>query len=136
MWLHTPISITPSRTSNAATLRFLFLMVRQSSSVAPDFLGEYFSGLTEQQANAIHALNPFLEWGQAWGPVYNRDGLVEGTPFLPGEISDVNEQTQAMYARLDFGIDGDIPVTGNFGIRYVETTIESGGEVQFSSAAT
>ena len=96
-----------------------------------DLLGEYFSGVTEQQANAIHALNPFADWGLAWQPVGNRGGLVPGTPFLPGEISDVSEQTEALYARVDFGVDGDVPISGNFGVRYVKTTIDTGGEIQF-----
>ena len=99
----------------------------------PDMLGEYFSGTTQEQANAIHALNPFADWGLAWGPVSARGGLVEGTPFLPGEISDVGEKTTAVYARVDFGFDTEMPITGNFGVRYVETTIESGGEIQFPS---
>lgn len=96
-----------------------------------DLLDEYFNGTTEQQANAIHALNPFADWGLAWSPVGNRAGLVDGTPFLPGEISDVNEQTEAAYVRFDFAVDGNVPISGNFGLRYVETTIESGGEIQF-----
>ena len=94
-------------------------------------LGEYLSGLSQEQAAAIHADTFAPEFGVAWGPVANRAGVIEGTPFLPGEISDVTEITQSAYARFDFAIDGKVPITGNFGIRYVETTIESGGELQF-----
>ena len=100
-----------------------------------DMLGEYFDGTTEQQANAIHALNPFSDWGESWAPVSSRGGLVEGTPFLPGEISDVSEQTEAAYIRVDFGVDGETPISGNVGVRYVSTTIESGGQIQFPSQA-
>jgi len=57
--------------------------------------------------------------------------VIEGTPFTQGEISDVSQQTQAAYIRVDFGVDGDTPISGNFGLRYVETTIESGGLLQF-----
>ena len=97
-----------------------------------DMLAEYFSGQTLDQANAIHAINVFDLWGGlSWRPVSTRNGLVDGTPFLPGEISDVNEKTEAAYARLDFGTDGSMPITGNVGVRYVKTTIKSGGEVQF-----
>jgi TonB-dependent receptor len=99
----------------------------------PDFLGEYFNGLTEQQAGLIHNDTFSREFGVAWGPVANRGGVIEGTPFLPGEISDVTEVTESAYARFDFAIDADIPISGNFGIRYVKTTIETGGELQFPS---
>ena len=97
-----------------------------------NLLEEYLSGVTEQQANAINALNPFADWGLAWSPVSNRDGLVEGQgPFVPGEISDVREVTEAFYGRADFGFDTEMPISGNFGLRYVNTTIESAGELQF-----
>lgn len=99
----------------------------------PDLLAEYFNGLTEEQAAAIHDGTFSREFGVAWGPVANRAGVIEGTPFLPGEISDVTEVTEAAYARFDFVVDGDIPISGNFGIRYIKTTIESGGELQFPS---
>jgi TonB-dependent receptor len=97
----------------------------------PNMLGEYLSGLSEEQARAIQDLNLIALFGNNWGPVANRPGVIEGTPFVPGEISDVTEITQAAYARFDFAIDGEVPISGNFGIRYVETTIESGGQLQF-----
>ncbi len=98
----------------------------------PDMLGEYFNGTTEQQNNAIQALNIWPLWGgpPGWQPVYNRAGLVDG-PFQPGEISDVGEETQAVYASVDFGFDTEMPITGNIGVRYVETTIISDGEIGF-----
>jgi TonB-dependent receptor len=99
----------------------------------PNMLGDYLSGMTEQQAAAIQDKSFAREFGVAWSPLGNRTGLIAGTPFLPGDISDVTEITEAAYARFDFAIDADIPVTGNFGIRYVKTTIESDGELQFPS---
>jgi TonB-dependent receptor len=60
--------------------------------------------------------------------------VIEGTPFVPGEISDVSQQTEAAYVRVDFGVDGETPITGNFGVRYVKTTIESDGLLQFPLA--
>ncbi|MDH3532173.1 MAG: TonB-dependent receptor, partial [Gammaproteobacteria bacterium] len=97
-----------------------------------NMLQEYFDGTTEQQANDIKALNPFADWGQAWSPVGSRDGLIPGEePFLPGEKSDVREVTEAAYVRVDFGFDTEMPITGNFGVRYVETTIEAAGQIQF-----
>jgi TonB-dependent receptor len=95
-----------------------------------NFLNEYFNGTTEQQADAIHALNPFDAWGQGWHPVSTRADLVDDV-FTAGEISDVGEQTTAAYARIDFAFDTKMPIEGNIGVRYVETNIESDGLLQF-----
>ncbi len=96
-----------------------------------NFLQEYLNGTTAAQGDNIRSLRFVGDWGEAWRPVDSRAGLVEGTPFLPGEISDVTEETTAAYIRLDFGVDGETPITGNFGVRYVETKIDSAGEIQF-----
>ena len=96
-----------------------------------DMVADYFSGQIEQQASAIGDATFSGDYGVAWNPLYTRSGLVEGTPFLPGDISDVGEQTEAAYFRFDFGVDGEMPITGNFGVRYVKTTIESAGLLQF-----
>jgi TonB-dependent receptor len=96
-----------------------------------DMVADYFSGLIEQQADAIRDATFSNDYGVGWNPLYTRTGLVEGTPFLPGDISDVGEQTEAAYIRVDFGVDGETPITGNFGVRYVKTTIESAGLLQF-----
>jgi TonB-dependent receptor len=96
-----------------------------------DMLGEYLSGLSEEQANEILNDSFAREFGVGWGPVANRAGVIPGTPFLPGEISDVTEVTEAAYVRFDFAVDSAIPITGNFGLRYVNTTIESDGLLQF-----
>jgi TonB-dependent receptor len=95
-----------------------------------NLLAEYFDGTTEQQADAIHALNPFEPWGESWAPVGTRAGLVDDV-FTSGEISDVSEQTTAAYARVDFAFDTKMPIEGNIGVRYVETNIESAGLLQF-----
>ncbi|MEO6360674.1 MAG: TonB-dependent receptor [Sphingomicrobium sp.] len=51
--------------------------------------------------------------------------------FTPDEISDVTEKTKAVYAMLRFGGPnasiGGVGVTGNIGVRYVNTTNESRG---------
>lgn len=96
-----------------------------------DMLDEYLSGLSEAQAAEIQDDTFTREFGVAWGPVANRAGLVPGTPFLPGEISDVTEITEAAYISFDYAIDTAMPISGNFGVRYVDTTIESAGVLQF-----
>jgi len=56
----------------------------------------------------------------------NGDSLIAGTPFLESEIGGVDRETFAAYTRLDFGWDGilgsdDISLSGNVGVRYVNT---------------
>lgn len=91
---------------------------------------EYLSGLTERQARDItdFSLSPL-----AFNPIYNRSGLVPGTPFLPGEISDVDELTSAAYARADFGREfaNGMQLDGNLGVRFVKTKIRSEGRIGF-----
>lgn len=111
-----------------------------------DPVAEYLSGRTFQQSTAITTAwensFPFFwdrpNWGPfptTWRPLSERGGLVDGTQFLPGEISDVGEDTSAIYGRLDFGHDNvfgkDWVLKGNVGLRYVETTITTGGQISF-----
>ena len=91
---------------------------------------EYLTGVTERQSREItdFSLSP-----NAWNPIYNRSGLVPGTPFLPGEISDVDESTADAYLRLDFGTEfgNGMKLDGNIGLRYVSTEVRSAGTISF-----
>ena len=93
-------------------------------------LADYLSGAVRTQASAITA---FTLTPNAWFPISARNNVVPGGPWTAGEISDVDEATVAAYARIDFGADfgGDIKLDGNLGIRYVETTVRSGGSIAF-----
>lgn len=108
-------------------------------------VGDYLFGRTTQQTTDITSAweNTFGFWNRpvfgpfptTWRPISQRGGLVDGTQFLPGEISDVGEVTTAIYSRVDFGHDdlfgnGWI-LRGNVGLRYVETTIAAGGQISF-----
>ncbi|RKQ71166.1 TonB-dependent receptor [Litorimonas taeanensis] len=66
-----------------------------------------------------------------WARLSQRPGVIPGTHFLPGEISDVVEETTAIYGRLNFGNDdpfgNGISIDGNIGLRYVETNVKSEG---------
>ncbi|PHR92199.1 MAG: TonB-dependent receptor [Robiginitomaculum sp.] len=108
---------------------------------------DYLSGAIEAQsieiyeanladATAAGTWNP--AWGRipnAWGPIATRGGLVAGTVYRDGEISDVDERTTAFYGRVDFGaenfLSGGRTLEGNFGLRYVETSVTSVGSLQF-----
>ena len=91
---------------------------------------EYLSGVTQGQAREItdFSLSP-----NAFNPMYARNGLVAGTPFLPGEISDVDEGTSGAYLRADFGTEfaSGMTLAGNIGVRYVSTNIRSDGAISF-----
>ncbi len=91
---------------------------------------DYLNGSITQQANAITA---FTLTPNAWFPISARNGTVAGGPWLPGEISDVSEETLALFGRIDFGADlaNGWELSGNVGLRYVDTTVESAGEINF-----
>jgi TonB-dependent receptor len=72
--------------------------------------------------------------GTGWVPLHQRPNAVSGTPFLPSEIQVVSEATYAGYGMLSFGNDeyADYPtVSGNVGVRYVRTELDSAGSIQF-----
>ncbi|NIJ22883.1 TonB-dependent receptor [Sphingomonas japonica] len=60
------------------------------------------------------------------------DELIEGY-FQPNEVYDNSEETKAAYARLDFGTDFDsgMRLSGNIGVRWVQTTNEAAGAINF-----
>jgi len=111
-----------------------------------DFLGEYLSGETDQQWDEItsfsvsperfnlgvngrsrpNPLNPFT------GAPVPCD--IEGV-YCPDEVSTISEITKAAYARIDYGHDFDNGwnIEGNFGLRYVETKVDTVGQLAFAA---
>ncbi|GGO92337.1 TonB-dependent receptor [Stakelama pacifica] len=87
------------------------------------------------QAQAINAIwrNQFGANSGGWTPVAQRAGVVDGTPFLPSEIYTNSEATKAAYLRLDFGgnVFGNTGISGNVGVRYIETTDKATGFFTF-----
>lgn len=114
-----------------------------------DPVAEYLAGVTDQQGIDITSAweDTFGFWNrpvfgpfpEGWSALQRRGNLVDG-PFTQSEISDVGEETMAYYGRLDFGANDLFDVgwvlTGNFGVRYVETTIASGGTIGFPVGPT
>ena len=93
-------------------------------------LADYLSGAVTQQANAITA---FTLSPNAWFPISARNNALPGGPWTAGEISDVEESTSGAYARVDFGanLGGELNLSGNIGVRYVATTVRSGGSISY-----
>lgn len=103
-----------------------------------DFLAEYLAGVTDAQVDEIGTFSQSpnrFTYGIGRRSQTNAvtGETVQCDPFCPSEISDVTESTNAFYGRIDFGheFDNGIMLDGNFGLRYVETTIESPGEIRF-----
>ena len=73
-----------------------------------------------------------------WVPLAERANVVPGTDFLPNEIQDVSERNMAAYVMLGFGNDepifGNVRLNGNIGVRYVDTSLETGGAFRIPSA--
>lgn len=108
---------------------------------ADNFLGEYLSGASEQQAREINAFsltpNPFFGVNNR-----NFNNSISGQvtpcdPFCEPEINTVTEITKAAYGRIDFGHDfsNGWNLVGNFGVRYVQTKVRAGGLIGFPNGA-
>ncbi len=95
-----------------------------------NLVADYLSGAIQTQASAITA---FTLTPNAWFPISARTNALPGGPWTAGEISDVEESTFGAYARADFGtnLGGNVELVGNIGVRYVETTVRSGGSISF-----
>lgn len=68
-----------------------------------------------------------------WQPLYERDGVVPGTSYLPGESNKTKQTTSAIYARFDFGweFSGGMYLDGNVGVRYVKTDVTANGGIVY-----
>ncbi|HEX4736528.1 MAG TPA: TonB-dependent receptor [Allosphingosinicella sp.] len=75
---------------------------------------------------------------QGWVPLASRAGVIPGTPFLPSEIEEVSQKNTDGYLMLNFGNDnplfGDVRLSGNVGVRFVNTRVRSQGIVQITAA--
>ena len=67
-------------------------------------------------------------YGGPYATLGNRVGasesLIPGTVFFPSEVGNVDRDTISAYIRFDYGheFDGGASLTGNFGVRYVDTS--------------
>jgi TonB-dependent receptor len=87
--------------------------------------------LTNYSAFRQYILNePQLGTNHPWAPRGTDNGTAFGSPnFRPEDTSDITEQTQNAYVRLDFNQDFDngMSIDGNVGLRYVRTDLSSSG---------
>lgn len=108
---------------------------------ADSFLKEYLAGDSARQAAAI---NTFSQTPNPFFGVRNRSFVNSVTgvstrcdPFCAPEINDTSETTKAAYARVDYGTDFDNgwKITGNVGLRFVRTEVQSAGLIGFPNGA-
>ncbi|MBP2161609.1 MULTISPECIES: TonB-dependent receptor [Asticcacaulis] len=75
-----------------------------------------------------------------WNPICERPNEVADSCFTAGERLQVREKTDSAYVMLKFGgadaMIGDFSVSGNAGVRFVNTTVESLGAVNFATPFT
>lgn len=75
-----------------------------------------------------------------WRRLSERPGVIPGTNYLPGEITDATEEITSFYGMLNFGHDNPfgngITLDGNFGLRYIETQVASKGGYQYADSTT
>lgn len=80
---------------------------------------------------------PYQGGVSGWVPLAARPGVIDGTPFLPGEINPVDENNKAAYvmARIKHEFAGGQRLSGNIGIRYSKTKRSAKGTQVFNFVA-
>jgi TonB-dependent receptor len=97
---------------------------------AGDLIGDYEGAVADFQS--VQNIARTLGANPTWVPLAGRQGAIAGTPFLPEDIQPIAQQDAAAYVQLDFGSDdllGSVRLSGNIGLRYVDTRIRSGGSI-------
>ena len=146
VWLDTPVNGNPATAggSPGPGEAFSFPNFFRGDVNLPTHEGRMFlpASLIQDYAAASNAaLQIGDEWRaraltgqcpQNWVPLAQRCGVVAGTPFRPGEINPVNERTNAAYGVIRFGNPiGKLNLSGNVGVRYVNTQRTSSGYFTF-----
>lgn len=101
------------------------------------YTGDIADSYADYAAYVQYAQQIAGNWGSSsWVPLGGRNGVVAGTPFLPGEINPVLEKNNAAYFEMNFdrALQNDWRLSGNLGLRYSNTTRKASGFQQFASA--
>jgi len=97
---------------------------------AGDLIGDYEGAISDFQSIQDQAIA--LGASPTWVPLAGRQGALAGTPYLPEDIQPIAPQDTAAYLQLEFGSDdllGSVRMSGNIGVRYVNTSIRSQGSI-------
>ncbi len=77
-------------------------------------------------------IDPFRSSGSNWRSLANRNGVIEGSLFLPTEVAVSKLSNQAAYAQLNFSSDKFAKrFGGNIGLRYVSYDWDLTGGVSY-----
>ncbi len=139
VWLDQGDVATPRLTGGLANAA-LFDFGRAGVPIsAYGYAGDPGRGYDEAAAFAL-AMNQI--WGGGgWVPLSMRSNVIPGTDYTPGEINETNEETRAAYALFKFNNGADaawgqsVSISGNVGVRYVETEITAEGALAFPTQA-
>lgn len=76
----------------------------------------------------------------SWNPLAGRPNAIAGTPYIPADIQPITQKDAAAYAMLSFGSDtllgGNVRMSGNVGVRYVTTHVQSEGQLNIPDPVT
>ena len=94
-----------------------------------DLINDYEGAITffkqiEDQSRALGATNG------KWVPLRERAGTIAGTPYLPADVQPITQKDGAAYIMARFASDdllGSVRLSGNVGVRYVTTSVDSTG---------
>ncbi|MGV3555631.1 MAG: TonB-dependent receptor [Croceibacterium sp.] len=87
---------------------------------------------------AIQAMARQYGSNPSWNPLAARPTAIAGSPYIPADIQPVSQEDTALYIMASFGSDelfGGVRMSGNIGVRYVDTAIRSEGSVGIPSQA-
>ena len=144
VWAGNPVSVAQAGAANADFYTFPdFFRGKTPGPIGGffyngDLIGGYDQASTffKQIGNTWKTTNGAT--GQrTWVPLAERANVIPGTPFLPGEIQTVGDKDINAYAMLNFGQDdpifGNVRLDGNVGVRFVDTKINTFGNISAPS---
>ncbi len=95
---------------------------------AGDLIGDYQGAIADFQS--VQDISRTLGSTPSWVPLAGRQNAIAGTPYLREDIQPLGQQDSAAYLQLEFGADnvfGSMRLSGNIGVRYVNTRVRSEG---------
>jgi TonB-dependent receptor len=99
-----------------------------------DFLEDHKADLFSQELTGVGTFIPVCQRNGQFSTIATE---LPNSCFSPNEIDNIDEKTKAGYAMIKFGgpdaMLGSIRVSGNIGLRYVETKDTSAGALQFAT---
>ncbi len=94
-----------------------------------DLIGDYEGAIADFQS--VQDVSRTFGSSPNWVPLSGRQGAIAGTPYLREDIQPLTQQDAAAYLQLDFGADdifgSSMRISGNIGVRYVDTRVRSEG---------